>query len=102
MVPCIDSHQSIVADMVDSKLQCSTATVPSQNTCTSSINAVDIWAGNFKPRPVVESVKNCTHVNAGVKEAIVSLVTSALLKEQNIIEIVDNNGNIQYWNRGGN
>lgn len=68
---------------------------------TSSSIPISTWASTFKPRPSSEAVKNCTHVDAGVKEVILSMITDALLKKQNVIEIVEDGGKIRSWNKGG-
>ena len=71
------------------------------------------WAKDFTPRLAVEAVRNCTHVELGIKETIIAKVTAALLEESNMIEIempekaenAPHQGQekvaVRFWNRGG-
>ncbi|XP_034940945.1 probable tRNA (uracil-O(2)-)-methyltransferase [Chelonus insularis] len=56
------------------------------------------WSQNFKPREVVEKVRNCTKIDKEVVNKIVDLVVNHLLCKTRIIEL--ENSNIK-WNAGG-
>ena len=70
------------------------------NVSTATVtNAV--WAESFTPRLSIEAVKNCTRVQHEVKDLIITMVTDALLKEVNLIELDDSDNGKTKWNRGG-
>ena len=64
-------------------------------------HSVKVWAENFKPRPTLESVKNCTQVQRCVQERIVAMVTRALLDgPPEWVTAVTRNDTTKLWNKG--
>lgn len=57
------------------------------------------WSRNFKPRDIVERVRNCTKVDRAVIEEIINIVTSHLLRKVRPLPIGDRPG--KTWNAGG-
>lgn len=58
----------------------------------------DEWAKDFKPRDIIEKVRNCTQIDRNVINEIVDLVTAELLRKTR--KITTNNSE-RLWNAGG-
>ncbi|XP_011303763.1 probable tRNA (uracil-O(2)-)-methyltransferase [Fopius arisanus] len=59
------------------------------------------WTTDFKPREVVERVRNCTQIDRNVIKEIVELVAKELLRKTRKISL-DHSGNSgKLWNAGG-
>ncbi|XP_008554335.2 probable tRNA (uracil-O(2)-)-methyltransferase [Microplitis demolitor] len=66
-------------------------------------NVTDKWSNNFKPRDIVEKVKNCTKIDKNIINEIVNLVANHLLQKVRIVNVNsdDNNSEECKWNAGG-
>lgn len=54
-----------------------------------------IWSSDFKPREVVEKVRNCTKIDRGLVEKIVQVIVKKLLEETNLVDLRGKS-----WNQG--
>ncbi|XP_063975035.1 probable tRNA (uracil-O(2)-)-methyltransferase [Diachasmimorpha longicaudata] len=61
----------------------------------------DEWARDFKPREIVERVRNCTQVNRNVINEIVDLVSTELLRKTRKISLSHLENSERLWNAGG-
>ncbi|KAH0567382.1 probable tRNA (uracil-O(2)-)-methyltransferase [Cotesia glomerata] len=68
----------------------------------NSVNQDDKWSSDFKPRDLVEKVKNCTKVDKNIVNEIVNLVANYLLQKVRIIGVKkDDDSEECKWNAGG-
>lgn len=71
------------------------------NTVTQD-NDTGQWSSDFKPRDLVEKVKNCTKIDKNIVNEIVNLVANYLLQKVRIIGVKkDDNSEECKWNAGG-
>ncbi|XP_015118631.1 probable tRNA (uracil-O(2)-)-methyltransferase [Diachasma alloeum] len=63
--------------------------------------ASDEWARDFKPREIVERVRNCTQVDRNVINEIVELVSTELLRKTRKITLNRPGDSEGLWNAGG-
>uniref|UniRef100_A0A6V7LHT2 tRNA (uracil-O(2)-)-methyltransferase n=1 Tax=Bracon brevicornis TaxID=1563983 RepID=A0A6V7LHT2_9HYME len=65
----------------------------------------DDWAKDFKPRDLLEKVRNCTQINKNVINEIISLVSKQLLTKNRQIVVENENKKLESaertWNAGG-
>ncbi|XP_058797355.1 probable tRNA (uracil-O(2)-)-methyltransferase [Phymastichus coffea] len=59
----------------------------------------DAWASSFKPREIIEKVRNCTKIDKSVISNIIDIVVTTLLCKARIIELERRPGIT--WNTGG-
>lgn len=61
-------------------------------------NSDNSWSVGFKPREVLERVRNCTKLDRGLISEVISLVAENLLNKRRLIEV---QGSDEKWNAGG-
>lgn len=75
----------------------------SQELTTNEGEDVRSWADNFRARPPVEEVRNCTRLSTDLKSSIVQIIASALLKSSSdTVRIETKDGAVVEWRTGGN
>lgn len=59
------------------------------------------WMSGFKPRESVERVRNCTQLDSGLRDQIVTIVAQHLLAKRRLLKVISDNGEEKVWNAGG-
>ncbi|XP_014211766.1 probable tRNA (uracil-O(2)-)-methyltransferase [Copidosoma floridanum] len=67
------------------------------NTRCNGSQISDAWSSEFKPRELVEKVRNCTQIDKGLISNIIDIVVSLLLRK---VLMIDLSGG-KTWNAGG-
>ncbi|XP_042207028.1 probable tRNA (uracil-O(2)-)-methyltransferase [Homarus americanus] len=60
-----------------------------------------LWSENFKARAAVQPVRNCTQLEHGVREDLVSTVAKMLMEKKHIIQVEVSKTAFVNWDRGG-